>query len=106
MRTGWTTKPTGPRGATRGAGRRAPRGAAAGSGEPVPRGGIAAVYRVPAGCAALLVIGALAAATHGALSPGWVLALSALVVAAVGGTGEPGATLFVAGASWLAVAGF
>src|SRR5262249_6175394 len=40
------------------------------------------------------------------LSPGWVLALAAVVVTGVGGTGEPGTTLFVAVAAWLTVAGF
>ena len=68
--------------------------------------GVAAAYRVPAGCAALLVVGAAAAATHGALSPGWVLALSAVIVAAVAGTGGLGATAFVAGAAWLTVTAF
>src|SRR5215472_13308309 len=68
--------------------------------------GVAAAYRVPAGCAVLLVVGAAAAGTHGALSPGWLLALCAVVVTAVGGTGAPGATAFVTGAAWLTVAGF
>jgi two-component system, OmpR family, sensor histidine kinase KdpD len=81
-------------------------GDAGDQGRPAPRAGVAAVYRLPLGCAALLVIGAIAAGTHGAVSAGWVLALSAGVVTAVGGTGEPGATLFVTGAAWLAVAGF
>ncbi|HUD38767.1 MAG TPA: DUF4118 domain-containing protein [Streptosporangiaceae bacterium] len=67
---------------------------------------VAAPYALPAGCGALLLIGAIAAATGGALSAGWVLALAALVVVAVGVLAEPGVTLFVTGAAWLATAGF
>jgi two-component system, OmpR family, sensor histidine kinase KdpD len=67
---------------------------------------LAAHYALPAACSALLVIGAIAAATHGALSAGWVLLLAAAVVMAAGLTAEPGATLFVVGAGWLTVAGF
>jgi K+-sensing histidine kinase KdpD len=67
---------------------------------------VAAPYALPAGCGALLLIGAIAAATGGALSAGWVLALAALVVVAVGVLAEPGVLLFVTGAAWLATAGF
>ncbi|HEX9031867.1 MAG TPA: DUF4118 domain-containing protein [Streptosporangiaceae bacterium] len=73
----------------------------------VPRQrGVAAPYALPGGCTALLVIGAVAAATHGGLSAGWLLVLAGLVVAAVGFLAEPGATLFVVAAGWLTVAGF
>jgi len=61
---------------------------------------------VPAGCTTLLVIGAIAAAAHGALSGGWVLVLATIVVAAAGMAAEPPATLFVVCAAWLTVAGF
>ena len=61
---------------------------------------------LPAGCAILLLIGAIAAAAHGGLSGGWVLVLATVVVAAVGTVAEPGATLFVVCAAWLTVAGF
>ena len=54
----------------------------------------------------LLLIGAVAAAAHGAISGGWVLVLAAIVVAATGLAAEPGATLFVVCAAWLTVAGF
>ena len=54
----------------------------------------------------LLVIGAIAAAAHGALSGGWVLVLAMIVVAAAGMAAEPPATLFVVCAAWLTVAGF
>jgi two-component system sensor histidine kinase KdpD len=52
------------------------------------------------------LIGAIAAAAHGAVSGGWVLALASIVVAAAGLVAEPGATLFVVCAAWLTVAGF
>lgn len=70
------------------------------------RRGIAAHYALPAGCSALLLIGAIAAASHGGVTGGWVLLLAAIVVMAVGLAAEPGATLFVAAAGWLTVAGF
>src|SRR5216683_6263766 len=70
-----------------------------------PRG-IAAYYALPAGCSALLLVGAIAAASHGGVSGGWVLALAAIVVAATGLSAEPGATLFVVAAGWFTVAGF
>ena len=67
---------------------------------------LAAHYALPVACTALLVVGAIAAASHGGVSAGWVLILAAAVVTAVGLVAEPGATLFVAGAGWLTVAGF
>ena len=70
------------------------------------RRGIAAHYALPAGCSALLLTGALAAASHGLVSGGWVLLLAAVIVTAAGLIAEPGATLFVVGAAWLTVAGF
>jgi len=70
-----------------------------------PRG-IAAYYALPAGCSALLLVGAIAAASHGGVSGRWVLALAAIVVAATGLSAEPGATLFVVAAGWFTVAGF
>lgn len=72
----------------------------------VRRRGVAAPYAIPCGCTALLVIGAIAAASHGDVSGGWVLALAAIVVGAAGLIAEPGATLFLVAAAWLAVAGF
>jgi two-component system, OmpR family, sensor histidine kinase KdpD len=71
-----------------------------------PRRRVGAHVALPAGCATLLLIGAIAAAAHGALSGGWVLVLATIVVAAVGMIAEPGATLFVVCAAWLTVAGF
>jgi signal transduction histidine kinase len=65
-----------------------------------------APYALPAACGTLLLVGAIAAATHGALSSGWVLVLTAIVVSAAGLVAEPGATLFVAVAAWFTTAGF
>src|SRR5215472_9546816 len=67
---------------------------------------VAAPYALPAGFTALLLIGAIAAATHGGLSAGWVLVLAAIVVTLVASMAEPGAALFLTLAGWLAVAGF
>ncbi|MGN6794635.1 MAG: sensor histidine kinase [Streptosporangiaceae bacterium] len=67
---------------------------------------VGAHLAIPAGCATLLLIGAITAAAHGAVSGGWVLVLATIVVAAAGMTAEPGATLFVVCAAWLTVAGF
>ena len=69
-------------------------------------GRVGAPYALPAGCSALLLIGAAAAATHGALSAGWVLGLACAVALAVGCVAEVGSTLFVALAGWLTTAGF
>jgi len=70
------------------------------------RRALGAPYALPAAFAALLLIGAIAAGTHGELSPGWVLALAAVVTGAVAAVAEPGAALFVAVAAWLTTAGF
>jgi two-component system, OmpR family, sensor histidine kinase KdpD len=73
---------------------------------PLARRGIAAPYAIPVGCTALLVIGAIAAASHGMVSGGWVLLLAAIVAGGAGLVAEPGATLFLVAAGWLSVAGF
>jgi two-component system sensor histidine kinase KdpD len=67
---------------------------------------VAAPYALPAGFAAMLVIGAIAAATRGSLSAGWVLVLTGVVVAVVAAIAEAGAALFVTLAAWFVVAGF
>jgi len=69
------------------------------------RRAVGAPFALPAGFAALLLIGAIAAGTHGALSASWVLALAA-VVTGVAALAEPGAALFVAVAAWFTTAGF
>jgi two-component system sensor histidine kinase KdpD len=71
-----------------------------------PASRVPAPYALPAGCAALLVVGATAAATHGWLSSGWVLGIAAVIVAVVGAVAEPGTALFMVGAGWLTAAGF
>ncbi len=70
------------------------------------RRAVTAPYALPAGFTALLLIGAIAAGTHGRLSAGWVLALAAIVVAAVAVVAEPGTALFIAVAGWFTAAGF
>jgi two-component system sensor histidine kinase KdpD len=86
----------------------APQGPWQHQGDPPPirRRRVGAHVALPTGCATLLLIGAIAAAAHGALSGGWVLVLATIVVAAVGVIAEPGAMLFVVCAAWLTVAGF
>jgi two-component system sensor histidine kinase KdpD len=73
---------------------------------PHRRRGIAAPLALPAGFGALLVIGASAAASHGALSARWVLALVALVVLAGSAVAEPAVAPVLAVIGWLTVIGF
>ncbi len=70
-----------------------------------PRG-LAAPLALPAGFAALLAVGALAAATDGAVSAGWVLGLAAVVVLIGAAISELPAALVLAGVGWFTVAGF
>jgi two-component system sensor histidine kinase KdpD len=72
----------------------------------VRRRTVGAPYALPAGCAALLLTGAIAAATHGRVSAGWVLLLAALVVGGTALFAEPGVALFVTVAAWFTTAGF
>jgi len=74
--------------------------------EPVRRRGLAAPLALPAGFAALLVVGAAAAATHGAVSAGWVLGLAAAIVLAGSGVAEPTVALLLGAIGWLTVIGF
>ena len=81
---------------------------AAGTG-PAPRRrprGLAAPLALPAGFAALLVVGAVAAGTHGRLSAGWVLALAAAIVLAAAAVSEPPVAPVLAVIGWLTVIGF
>jgi len=74
-----------------------------------PRGrrrGLAAPLALPAGFGALLVVGASAAASHGALSAGWVLLLVAVIVAAGSTVAEPAVAPVLGAIGWLTVAGF
>lgn len=70
------------------------------------RRGLAAPLALPAGFGALLVVGAAAAASHGALSPGWVLLLVAIIVTAGSMAAEPAVAPALGVIGWLTVAGF
>src|ERR1700739_2594732 len=70
------------------------------------RRGLAAPLALPAGFGALLVVGAAAAASHGAVSAGWVLLLVAIVVTAGSTAAEPAVAPVLGGIGWLTVAGF
>jgi two-component system, OmpR family, sensor histidine kinase KdpD len=89
--------------------RLAPARDAGGRGTSAPvarRRGLPAPLAVPAGFGALLVTGAAAAATHGAVSAGWVLALAAGIVAIGSAVAEPAVAPLLGGIGWLTVAGF
>src|SRR5580693_394355 len=70
------------------------------------RRGLAAPLALPAGFGALLVVGAIAAGTHGWLSSGWVLALAAVIVGCAAAVSEPAVAPVIAGIGWLTVVGF
>jgi|HubBroStandDraft_6_1064221.scaffolds.fasta_scaffold22958_5 two-component system sensor histidine kinase KdpD len=70
------------------------------------RRGLAAPLALPAGFGALLVLGAAAAATHGAVSAGWVLVLAALIVGIGSAVAEPVVAPVLGAIGWLTVAGF
>jgi two-component system sensor histidine kinase KdpD len=70
------------------------------------RRGLAAPLALPAGFTALLLAGALAAATGGRIDGTWVLILAAVIVAAGSAVAEPAVTPLLAAAGWLAVIGF
>jgi two-component system sensor histidine kinase KdpD len=70
------------------------------------RRGLAAPLALPAGFGALLVVGAIAAATHGALPAGWVLGLAAAIVLVAAAVSEPPVAPVLAAIGWLTVAGF
>jgi two-component system, OmpR family, sensor histidine kinase KdpD len=70
------------------------------------RRGLAAPLALPAGFAALLVLGAVAAALHGRLSAGAVLALAVVVVGAGSLLAEPAVAPLLAGIGWLTAVGF
>jgi two-component system sensor histidine kinase KdpD len=76
------------------------------SGRVARRRGLAAPLALPAGFGALLVVGASAAATQGAVSAGWVLALAAAIVAVGSAVAEPAVAPLLGGIGWLTVAGF
>jgi len=73
---------------------------------PRRRRGLAAPLALPAGFGLLLAIGAAAAASHGALSARWVLALVALTVLAGSLVAEPAVAPVLGLIGWLTVIGF
>jgi signal transduction histidine kinase len=76
-------------------------------GRPAPRRrGLAAPLALPAGFAALLVVGALAAATSGWVDATWVLILAAVIVAAGSLVAEPSVAPLLGAIGWLTVVGF
>jgi signal transduction histidine kinase len=70
------------------------------------RRGLAAPFALPAGFAAMLVLGAFAAALHGRLPAGAVLALAAVVVAVGSMVAEPAVAPLLAAIGWLTAVGF
>src|SRR5215469_5154875 len=67
---------------------------------------LAAPFALPAGFGALLIVGAAAAGTHGAVSAGWVLVLAAAIVLAVSAVAEPAVAPLLGVIAWLTVIGF
>jgi two-component system sensor histidine kinase KdpD len=70
------------------------------------RRGLAAPLALPAGFGALLVVGAAAAGSHGALSAGWVLVLAAVIVALGSAVAEAAVAPVLGVIGWLTVTGF
>ena len=70
------------------------------------RRGLAAPFALPAGFAALLVLGAFAAGLHGRLPAGAVLALAAVVVAIGSMVAEPAVAPLLGAIGWLTAVGF
>ncbi len=70
------------------------------------RRGLAAPLALPAGFAALLVIGAAAAASDGGLSAGWVLVLAGAVVGVGSAVAETAVAPVLGVIGWLTVIGF
>jgi two-component system, OmpR family, sensor histidine kinase KdpD len=70
------------------------------------RRGLSAPLALPAGFAALLVLGAIAAATNGGLPASWVLILAAAIVAVGSLVAEPAVAPLLGAIGWLTVVGF
>jgi two-component system sensor histidine kinase KdpD len=70
------------------------------------RRGLAAPLALPAGFAALLAIGAIAAGSGGGLDATWVLILAAGIVLAGSAVGEPAVAPLLGAIGWLTVVGF
>jgi signal transduction histidine kinase len=70
------------------------------------RRGLAAPLALPAGFAALLAVGALAAGTGGRVEATWVLVLAAVIVTAGSFLAEPAVAPLLGAIGWLTVVGF
>jgi signal transduction histidine kinase len=70
------------------------------------RRGLAAPLALPAGFAALLAVGALAAGTSGRVDATWVLVLAAVIVTAGSVLAEPAVAPLLGAIGWLTVVGF
>jgi signal transduction histidine kinase len=70
------------------------------------RRGLAAPLALPAGFAALLVLGAAAAGSHGGIDATWVLVLAAAIVLAGSLIAEPAVAPLLGVIGWLTVVGF
>jgi two-component system, OmpR family, sensor histidine kinase KdpD len=70
------------------------------------RRGLAAPLALPAGFAALLAVGALAAGTGGRVDASWVLVLAAVIVTGGSFLAEPAAAPLLGAIGWLTVVGF
>ena len=68
--------------------------------------GLAAPLALPAGFAAMLLVGAVAAGTNGALAGGWVLVLVAVVVTLGSMVAEATVAPVLGAIGWLTVIGF
>ena len=71
-----------------------------------PQRGLPAPYALPAGFAAFLAVGTVAAALHGRLDASAVLVACAAVAGVMSFLAEPVASVLLAGIGWLTVAGF
>jgi two-component system, OmpR family, sensor histidine kinase KdpD len=70
------------------------------------RRGLSAPLALPAGFGALLLLGAIAAGTHGGVDAGWVLMLAGGIVLAGSLIAEPAVAPLLAAIGWLTVVGF
>ena len=70
-----------------------------------PRG-LAAPLALPAGFAALLTLGAVAAGTGGSVGPLWVLIIAGVIVTVGAAVAEPAVAPLLGAIGWLTVVGF
>ena len=73
---------------------------------PRRRRGLAAPLALPAGFGAMLLVGAVAAGSNGALTAGWVLVLDAIIVTLGSMVAEPVVAPVLGAIGWLTVIGF